>query len=579
MVLIQTSVDEDSEYKIFMVYLLATFLDYTCQSEFSIGSELLHSARCKLARRVEKLSGETIPTWVESLVRSTSTTVKVLLESRWRNIQSELAMLQDPASWNPQSLDVLRDTQQSLPTSGNYLANILRSQESHTPRTVFEPEYIQRTAALNLTDLRHGGLFQAIERHGHTAMADFETMIERRLDNWTRERIPHACETLASCMEQYSDAAKTLYKDSMLDRSIFVLTLTHMWCALDKLVIAQVPLLAEYSPQIPCDFLHPLLLRTRTDIARARELEMYLSDRHHRSVSGSIYQDNQHEGSFAWRYYEDSAPLRALKSKIEAKAAKMRRNKLTELTRSTLRYDSLIASAASQTHEEFWNPKKRRYTHDYKGQCPRCREERRAKGIKVEIFEWPLPTDPYAAASLVFELAAPLPFLLWRSMTYLVLVDIGLGSNTHSKAQPYVLLSKYEALAAYGSTGFHAMNRISLASYTKSFAQSHYNIVSLPAEPDDVCVANSLQLRLHDMQQDIWVLDQDLSQAITHQHGTLRLSDNSPYEHLRYALQSTIHSTNRVIADRAACPPRLSLSEHDAFGALRSGARYVPLNS
>jgi hypothetical protein len=44
------------------------------------------------------------------------------------------------------------------------------------------------------------------------------------------------------------------------DNSVMILTIMDLWMALDKLTTQLYPLMTSYSPEIPRDFLHPLLL-------------------------------------------------------------------------------------------------------------------------------------------------------------------------------------------------------------------------------------------------------------------------------------------------------------------------------
>ncbi len=63
-------------------------------------------------------------------------------------------------------------------------------------------------------------------------------------------------------------AAKAAYLSNAEDESIMLLTIIGLWVALDKVAVAQYPLLCDYSPEVPTDLLEPLLLRRSKSLNR-----------------------------------------------------------------------------------------------------------------------------------------------------------------------------------------------------------------------------------------------------------------------------------------------------------------------
>jgi hypothetical protein len=62
------------------------------------------------------------------------------------------------------------------------------------------------------------------------------------------------------------------------------------------------------------------------------------------------------------------------------------------------------------------------------------------------------------------------------------------------------------------------------------------------------------------------------------QYSTLQLPADGAYKGLQYAVNSTVHTSNEILANQSECPRDLSLHEFIAFGTLRSGSRLQWLN-
>ncbi|KAG1809273.1 hypothetical protein EV424DRAFT_171977 [Suillus variegatus] len=58
------------------------------------------------------------------------------------------------------------------------------------------------------------------------------------------------------------------------------------------------------------------------------------------------------------------------------------------------------------------------------GDCRRCKKQSERDNLTVEVHEWPLPESVYDAAVVVFELASPVAFKMWRSFTFHFLTTI-----------------------------------------------------------------------------------------------------------------------------------------------------------
>jgi hypothetical protein len=469
---------------------------------------------------------------------------------------------------------------QSLVTSRHHLQDVIAPRQAtiQKPYTT-EPATPSRIQSTDFDQYANGKLKQVFAVTKRIALADFEGAVRAHIDTWVKKQDllfqgalrGKACATLASCFTQYDEAARSEYARDPLDLSIYALTILELWVAIDRLAVASIPLMARYSPEIPAGYLHPLLLRTKDDLSRADDLEAYVRNRRNAAdVSTSIFTDKTDASSFAVKYFQASDTLQELKRKIEVEAHAARSTKLAELARVNAEYEDLHTQSLGMEHEDFWNQKKRRAVHNFRGQCQRCKVERAAEKLKIQVHEWPLPSSTPQAEVAVFELRLPLPFAVWRSITFTIMAPIGTPDRDR-RTEAFSALPRYDALALrYGL--FHPSARITIASETKSVLQSHYSHVQAPASESNICVNSGLKYRLYDETDNSWAAGpfSDFSMA---PYGTLLLARTSPYAYLSYALQGTEHSTNHVVANRASCPKDLTLQEHDAFGSLRSGGR------
>jgi hypothetical protein len=572
-VLLQSSVSNPIDYKMFMLHMHTTCLSLAALPDFD--GELLYALRAKMARRLDKLRGQQLPEFLARNALEVATRIQNLLLSRWNEIQQE-DRLYLQAEWAPHTLLVDNDVVQTLPHSGAYLRQVLRQEVPVQQSSSFEPKSPARLCSLDFDHYTSNQLKKAVAANGALALFDFEKAVRENLDGWIEDRIADkaylpTCDTLMSCVLQYY-AAGQLYVN-VTDKSIFVLTIVDLWTALDRVTVADIPILADYSPEIPHDFLHPLLLRSREDIEQANRIERYVV-RRHRSVTGgrSVFCNKVDSTAFSTRFFNASPLLPQLQNQIEAAARTKRDAKIVELNQKNARHRQLVADAAQRTHTFVWNE----WTHSdstHSNSCEKCRLEKAAQKLSkqgIRKHEWPLPSNAQEAQRVVFELAAPLTFQLWRSLTYMLMTDIGLPLHRTTN-KPEQLLGDYEPLVSYKR--FHTHNRISIASDTKSFLHSHYKDPKIPATRDQVCVPNALHFFLFDQKMRRWASGPFDGSGLS-SYGTLRLSQG-PYAYLQYAVDSTTHTTNKVIADRSECPEELSLPEHDAFGSLRSGGLYV----
>lgn len=569
-VALQTSLDHNI-YKALILFFHAHVLRICIQRGFP--SETLHLMRVKMARRLSKL-GPAVSDDVYQAVYHAAKDTETLLQKRWSSFQQSQSR---SLAWHPEKLNVVSDTAITLNHSRQYLMNALRSTSHSYSSKAFVPSHRQRLA--NMTNFRHfsgGRLTVAVAKDKRTALADFELSVERYLDHWVdnNKLDENAPDVIASCVEQYYDSSRQIYSGFPEDSSIMILTIMDLWMALDKLTTQQCPLLASHSPEIPRDFLHPLLLHRSGSLRRAMVIEKYIIQRHHdTSSTTSIFSDQAIQSSFAVQYFRDSPKLQQLYAEINQHAVQKREEKLVELGTLTEKWQSLKDAASRMDHT---------YIKDYEGNtvhgyyCQKCQTNNRAHNLKIDVHEWPLPEATMQAQLVVFELCPPRAFTAWREITYKVLFDIGMPSTSDKADRPKLLLDTFSGLRHWALC--HEYHRITIGSTTKSFIdQTHYRKVPIPADESDVLVNNGLSFKLYDRKSKSWAARSFSGSTIVHL-CTPPIPVSSSYGKIHSFVSGTRHTSNEVIASQANCPTELSPHEYIAFSSLRSGPRLQWLN-
>ncbi|KAL6306962.1 hypothetical protein BKA93DRAFT_878262 [Sparassis latifolia] len=562
-----------SEYKSFMVFFMSRLLRLTVREQFA--SDRLYCFRAKLSRRLYKL-GSSAPLFISQEVKEAVDETESHLQQRWRKIQEQQAV---SPPWSPSTLDLQTDTHLTLSNSRDYISKCLTITNTASAACSFEPSHTRRLRDTHCCDFRtfdEGALPTAFAANGdiHVALADFETLVQDRVDNWVAECLHEewASIKLAKCIEHYSQAAQGAYDGNPEDQSIMLLTIFELWVALDKLAVTQCQLLRRYSPEIPQSLFHSLVLHKTVSLQHLSRIETYLESRHEHADSGSIFCDEVNSTSFAVRFYETSSELQALKERIVAEANCKRDSKRAELEERNDAHHNLMIEANSLEHEcdhLRGNKAKRK-------RCRKCRLTWKARTMTIVPHEWPLPKVVLEVQATVFELQCPIPFRTWRSTTYEILNDV-CQDRHRSKASPPMVLKDYGGLKKYLKSQA-VMSWFSVASSTKSFIQAHYGTISIPATEASVFVNNGLTYRLYDARRDLWAADFLQNCSKVSQRCTFSLPLTDPYQSMQYAICGTAHYPNAVLACQSECPMELDLHEYTAFGLLRSGGLLQWLN-
>ncbi|KAF8555164.1 hypothetical protein OG21DRAFT_1572590 [Imleria badia] len=562
-VAIQTSLDRSTvghdTYKQFMLFFMCCIANE--KLTLKLPNDLLHTITSKLSRRLRKLDSSS-PDWLSHTVLQACTSLRSTLEKRWRQVQ-DAQRISPP--WNPSKLNLTRDIELSLLGGGNYIRNSLANRSVNHLDTPFNPKHRARGTLFDF--LSSGGAFFE-EMYGaepHAALYDVEQAVELGIDDWV-DRVTNndkACVELEILANKYSSSAQKTYADNPELLSVMLLTTIELWVALDKIAIKEIPMLADYSPEVPTSLLEDLLTCKTSTLSRLRHVHQYLSLRHSQSHSGwTVFSSTTTANSFAVRSFRRSSHFQHLKARIEKVAQEEVRKKVAELERANDHHAELEQKVANMDHEFAVNCHGSEYHASY---CSKCSFERELKSMQITVHEWPLPAGQLLAEVVVFELDCPVSFNMWRSATFHLLVDI--CSPSIEPKSPYTLLSKYTALQPYLVR--HPRSRITLCSDTKPFIVTHYSKTSIPTTQGRVCVNNGLTFYGFDSHARI-PASGTLGPFDIRRYCTYQLP-SGPYQNLKKYVDTTSHTSNEVLSNQVDCHRDLSIHEYIAFGHLRSG--------
>ena len=97
-----------------------------------------------------------------------------------------------------------------------------------------------------------------------------------------------------------------------------LLTQIKLWVALNRAIIKEIPLLFEYPPELPNNFLKPLLLPTLNQMRRLQAIEQYLQERidQARYSHWSLFKFVESGDTFTVCYFDTDSSLLDLRSNI-----------------------------------------------------------------------------------------------------------------------------------------------------------------------------------------------------------------------------------------------------------------------
>jgi hypothetical protein len=534
-----------------------------------------------MARRLSKL-GLDVSHPVYRFVRDAAEETEAHLSKRWTAFQN-IGSASPTLELELKGLDLVADSHTPLDKLYTHLTKVLRS-APHRPSKNKRFTPFQASRLYHVTDfaqLANGRLAKAIVEDPHIAIADFELAVEKHLEAWVSASTnnDNSSDVMASCIEQYYSRAKDLYQGNPEDNSIMILTIIDLWVALDRSAIQACPLLKQYSPEIPSNFLHCLLLHRSSALKRVLRIEEYLCQRHKEAFgAASVFSNTVDDSCFALKYFRTSETLQHLRDEIIAQGRRERAAIRAKLAALNKKSKSLLAKASKMDHGQTKDRFGRRV---HSASCKKCKLERRTIAMKIRIHEWPLPSSTMYAELVVFELSPPRAFSAWRDITYMILRDMGQPPNTNLTIdQPSigVTLHDFPYLRHWAPKG-PPYRVITICSVKPSSDKADEDSVGIPAEESSVFIDNRVSFKLFDRKHKSWMIESSsLSPCSAAELCNPPIPNSSPYRHIHQFVLGTRHTPNDFIAAQADCPEEINLHEFISFSGLRSSPRLQWLN-
>lgn len=382
------------------------------------------------------------------------------------------------------------------------------------------------------------------------------------------------CSLLMTFIDRYHSNASQIYSGDPESLSVMLLTIMELWVACDLSATKLFPLLLEYETGFPSGVLDALVLTKKNLLDRLIKVEEYLVKRKSGATFGPTWENGlRFKSSFAFRFWGVSTEHQIMHKDIIERATILRDQKLNELRSSKQEYNRLMQEFMDTPH--LWEKKLNAWgdwVSEDSPDCPSCRVASRARSMRIEIFEWPLPNDEIEAKAAVFELQVPEVILAWRHATLTILLDAFGGSQKNSRDPSRVYYPQYnEVLQAVLKSKASREERFRLASVGRAIVVHNEGTKAVSeANEENVCIKNGCWYDLYDTR-----LNENVSDLLKSLHAPPHCSYPPPTmpEPLVGWVLNTSHSSNEAIARQMDCPPTMALEEYKAFGNLRGGVR------
>lgn len=560
------------EYKNFMIYFMAEIGFLARDLEICDVAGVLAVVQAKVAHRVYKMSEKTLVVVLDRVADLNKAVSERLQELHEKGRESALQTI--PSGFGP-----VRET--DLATSLKNSADYLRDAMMHKPTTNSPPNF-NRTHRKRNQRQKNG--LPKLEDGSKVSLLDFEAWVDNQLQRWLqgclqtwyegeqesrqqnrRSKFEKICCDLAALMGKYLDLANARYAQIPDAMSLMMLVTMELWVALDKLCILHCELLQDFSPEIPKNFINPLLLPYRRQIDRAEKVEEHIVSRQpQEKLHPGIFADPG-PNTFAVKFYDQNLRHRTLRQKIEDFALQERDDRRKLWEERSVKYQELRGESLDMCHDTH----RTEWGHEYhEPTCERCRLERQAANLHIEVHEWPIPEDEDIVKNVVFELNCPPWFAQFRDITWRIMDDYG-RPQARERSKMEMGLLEYPATKQFASS---TEQRLSLASSTKSWINTHYKKQSFPVDFTSIAKPNTLNFCLWDGEKGARTAGR-LKSKPNIKHLCVLDVNATEYSHLQYAVESYGHGQNAVLADQRNCHSAITLHEMSAFGLLRSGER------
>ncbi|KAK9425871.1 hypothetical protein SUNI508_12849 [Seiridium unicorne] len=551
-------------YKILISTVLAQFLE-DCTG--TISSELSLKARDKLATRLAKLEQDvdslqstssmlrellsTTTSFFEKVLDEAGSEITRVCEHYRRNFVRSIESLPPRAS--------LSDLQMKLPNSGKFLTHLL---ETSPP---------QQTAYLSITLPKLESTMKQSVRFmkEYVELSEFEASVKKPVELFPAAgSVTDNCAKIADSCGRLIDRIGSAYISNPAQMSKYLLIVFELWIRMDEEAIKGCSILTAFHPIFAPELLDVLQFSSREELQRIRRVQEYLQRRVNqcrgtqRSILSSVEPD-----CFAWRFFQHSQDLHRLMVRLEEDSESARNRKEVEWESMCLEYDDLTQKILERTCECIFDNHGRKI----KPVCRKCSCWGARYNLKITIHEDYLPEDRAQRYAMLFELAMPKFLRDYRDATWNICSTLTLPNKSQSKKDPEKLMEKYGDIMRKEYVNW-VSGRITLASDTKAFHDTHYQWQNVKVDLSSVILPNPLNLAYWDKVEKQWVSQFDSPLTLQHLCGV-----HVP-ECLNTILPRNLHpdvnlvgpSSYEVMANQAFCPRHVLPQEYMSLQQLIS---------
>ena len=537
-----------ASYKQFMLFFMCTLA--RDESNTTLSSVLLHLMSSKILRRLGKL-GSSPPDWLSEMALKTCSCLREMLDARWEQLNARRSPFR-----NPSQDELFRDTHLLLSHSGEYIQDVLANPGHKVATIPFHPNQLRRGTIEDFLSSNRTFFQEAYDINPGVTVYDVERSVMQGTEDWFTSvtNMDEACEQLEVFMDEYMFKAYEAWRKNPEDASNRLLTAIELYVALDKLVVREIPMLADYPPEIPIACLERLLLRSTASLHRLSCAYQYIFARHSQSRSGwSVLSHEFTEDSFPVRYYDQSPHLQELKARIEQAAM----NKI--IGRAGPQLEAPGLADTHDGHREYQHLSGRPFAD-----CVRS----------------PLPASPLHAKVVIFELQCPAWIRTWRSAAPRILLGFNrwiFDDYSLDTEEECHLLAHFPALQPYlaehQGPPLHVQIHFAYFYPEGSRSRNSPTLRYVVQHPQRTALElNRLSMWQPGRRYDTWELSRNLRYRLSLPGQCSLCRDLEKY------VDHTSHTSNDVLAAQADCPTDLSLDEFVAFAHLRSGGSLQWLN-
>ena len=377
---------------------------------------------------------------------------------------------------------------------------------------------------------------------------------------------------LKNLIETYIEKASQFYENDEIGNSRMILTCIKIVCLLDKLALNKYSLLSDHKIGISIEPFESLLIPLASELMYCKNLISYINSRNNENIPyDSLVDSNKIDTcTFSVRYASRNKEMQKVKHNILKEAERKKNQKLEELKNERIIYYRLSEEAnklACEYKNHFKELGVLEKSHD--PNCKRCEILSKADGMRVKIYEEPLPDDECRSNAVIFELLIPESICYLRDVLHIFRTKI-LGLKNKSPTTLRGIWIRYNEIKKYAK---NLENRkVTLGSFSKLNRETHYEPKHPKLPNSDFFYKNAYSVSYCDFQNVFTYNDQPTYNELC------IFNIEEPYDILQWAVSSTTHTENQVLSHQSKCPKNLSLKEFIKYGSFRAGHRLQTRN-